>query len=220
MNLKRPLILVLLAAAFWLHRFPAANAETHAASPPAALSAKDLALVARIETYLNKLGALKARFLQVSSNGQRAEGVLYLSLPGNMRIEYDPPVPVLIVADGLWLWYFDKELEQVSQILTSSSPLGLFLEDKIDLRSGEIAITRVVKRGGTIQLDLKKTGEDANGTLSLVFSNRPLTLKKWIVSDPQGVLTSVTLSSIRTGVALKPDLFEFVPPKFEGEEAN
>ncbi len=215
MNLKRLLILVLLAAAFWLSHAPTAEAETNPA-----LSAEDLALVARIETYLNRLGAMKARFLQVSSNGQQAEGDLYLSLPGNMRIEYDPPVPVLIVADGLWLWYFDKELEQVSQILTSSSPLGLFLEDKIDLGSDKIAITRLVKRAETIRLDLKGTGEDENGMLSLVFSDRPLTLKKWIVTDPQGVLTSVTLSSIRTGIPLRPGLFEFVPPKFEGEEAN
>ncbi len=213
MNLKRPLATVLLAAALWLSYLP-----TAAAFP--SLSSKDMALVARIETYLNTLGTLKARFLQVSSNGQQAEGNLYLSLPGNMRVEYDPPTPILIVADGLWLWYFDKELEQVSQILTSSSPLGLFLEDKINLGSDKVSITGVEKRGNTIRLDIKKPGEDENGSLSLVFSDRPLALKKWTVTDPQGILTSITLSSVRTGIPLKPGLFEFVPPKFEGTEAN
>ncbi len=216
MNFKRPLTVFLLATVLWMYHFPAAKAEISAP----ALSGEGLALVARIETYLNKLGTMKARFLQVSSNGQQAEGDLYLSLPGNMRIEYDPPVPVLIVADGLWLWYFDKELEQVSQILASSSPLGLFLEDKIDLESDEISITGLVKRAGTIRLDIKKIDEDANGSLSLVFSDRPLALKKWTVTDPQGIVTSVTLSSVRTGIALKPSLFEFVAPKFEGTETN
>jgi len=47
-----------------------------------------------------------------------------------------------------------------------------------------------------------------------VLADRPLELKKWMVTDAQGVTTTVSLLDARTGIAIDPKLFEFVDPNF------
>src|SRR3546814_7064037 len=79
-----------------------------------ALSPDDVAAVARVERYLNDIQTLQGRFVQVSSNGAYAEGDIYLDRPGHLRFDYDPPSPVLIIANGLSLLYYDEELKEAT----------------------------------------------------------------------------------------------------------
>ena len=65
------------------------------------LNAEDLADIAAAQAYLNEIHTLKARFLQVSGNGAQAEGSAYLSRPGRLRLDYDPPSPLLVVAESM-----------------------------------------------------------------------------------------------------------------------
>ena len=58
------------------------------------------AALQRVEDYLNSISTLNARFQQVDSNNKRASGRIYIQKPGKLRFEYDPPTPVLIVANG------------------------------------------------------------------------------------------------------------------------
>src|SRR5262249_37609976 len=100
MKLLRPSrreFLVAFAAAPLVATVPA-----FAADPPPApsLSAADKADIARVEAYLNALRTMQAHFLQVAENGATAQGQFYLSRPGKLRLEYDPPVPILMISEG------------------------------------------------------------------------------------------------------------------------
>ncbi len=172
----------------------------------AALNDADRATAKRIEGYLNELMTLKARFLQASSTGQYAEGTFYLSRPGKMRIEYDPPVKFLIVADGTWLMYLDKELDQLTHLPLGSTPADILVQEDISLFSGDLVVTKVERAPGVIGVTIGRKDEDG-GHLTLVFADKPLELKKWIVVDPQGVKTSVSLLSARRDVSFDPKLF-------------
>ena len=182
------------------------------AGAAAGLSASDKADVARVEDYLNTMTTLQARFLQVASNGAYAEGSIYISRPGKLRIEYDPPVPVLMVSAGSWLIYYDKELEQVSYLGIDSTPAGYFVSEKIDL-GGEITVTGFERRRGALRLSLVKTDDPLEGSITLVFRDRPLALKKWVVTDAQGIETTVSLVGVRSGLDLNPELFRFADPR-------
>ena len=46
----------------------------------------------------------------------------------------------------------------------------------------------------------------------LIFSDKPLALRKWEITDPQGVRTSVSLADVRRGLKLDPQLFQFKDP--------
>lgn len=184
-----------------------------AAPEPTRLLASDQALVGRIEAYFNGVRTMRARFLQSASTGQMAEGTVALQRPGRMRIEYDPPVPVLIVADGTWLIYHDRGLNQISYLPLGQTPAGILVEDKIDLDGGGLTIVDFSRAAGVVRITVVRTQSPADGSLTLAFSESPLELRQWRVVDAQGVATTVSLSDIETGMKLDPELFRFVDPR-------
>lgn len=198
----------LALAGVLLATLPAVAQQPRAAK----LTAEDKAEIGRIEDYLNGLKTLESRFLQVTSTGEYSEGKLHLDRPGRLRIEYDPPVPVLIVANRGLLTYFDKELQQVSHVPLSSTPAGILVRDKIALLSDEFVITGIERESQAVRLSLVRASDPQEGSLALVLADRPLELKKWMVTDAQGVTTTVSLLDARTGIAIDPKLFEFSDP--------
>ncbi|MEE8393897.1 MAG: outer membrane lipoprotein carrier protein LolA [Rhodospirillales bacterium] len=183
-----------------------------AAPSPADLSKAERETVSRIEAYLNRLETMQSRFLQISSDGAYSEGDIFLSRPGKMRIEYDPPMPVLIIADGRQLIYFDRKLNQVSYIGLDSSPAGILLGENVSFLSGDLTITRFERGANSVRLSLVRNEDPQEGELTLVFSDNPLALKKWIVTDGQGIVTTITLMGVRFGAPLNPELFHFKRP--------
>jgi len=195
----------------------AADAQTAAqtaqeTAKPVPLTDAQRAELGRVEDYLNGLETLQARFIQVSQRGQVAEGDLYLQRPGRVRFEYDPPVPILIVSSGPVLYYFDKELEQTTQVFVRTTPVGILVAEKLSF-ADDVTVSHFVKRAGAIRITVQRTGDPEEGAITLVFSDRPLRLRQWVVLDAQGRQTSVTLTNVRTGLPLDPSLFRFDVPE-------
>jgi len=180
------------------------------ASDPYIMNAADKADVARVEAYLNSIGTMQARFVQVSSTGDMAEGEFFLSRPGDLRIDYDPPVPVLIVTSGLFLVYVDEELEQSTHIPISSTPVGVLVDDIIKLSGGDLQIIGVDRGSSTLRVGLAQTEDPYAGTITLAFSDAPLTLRQWTVRDSQGVVTDFALLNPRFDIDIDPEKFRYV----------
>src|SRR6056300_1054064 len=87
-----------------------------------ALTDAEKAAVEKAENYLNGINTLQARFLQSNPDGGTLEGDLFISRPGKMRLVYDPPTPMLMVADGVFLIYVDTELNDASHIGLEDTP--------------------------------------------------------------------------------------------------
>ena len=179
---------------------------------PANLTPEDRADVLRIEEYLNRIKTMQARFLQVSSDGDYSEGNLYFFKPGKMRLEYDAPKQVLIVSDGVNLAYIDKELKQVSYFKLASTQASVLLKEVISFSAGDTIITAFERGPGVLRLTLIKADDPLEGNITLIFSDRPLGLKKWVVTDAQGIVTNVSLLGPRFGATLDPKLFDYRPP--------
>ena len=203
--------------AFLLVAVWAALAGAAAAPAGPALSEADRADIARMEAYFNTLKTIQARFMQMSSEGSYAEGNFYLSRPGRMRIEYDPPVPVLIVSNKQTLVYYDKDLEQISYMGLDSTPAGILVGAEVSF-SGKISVTGFERGANTLRVTLVQTEDPLAGSITLVVSDNPMVLRKWTVTDAQGVVTNVSLLGTRFGVALDPELFRFKKPWIEKQE--
>lgn len=203
--------------------------RTLLALPPALLAAPALAQraappvraaeITRAEAYLNSLTTLRARFLQVAENGAAAEGTALIWRPGRMRFDYDPPEPTLIVAWEGQVMHYDRELNSPSIVPASQTPLAVLLRPRIAL-SGDVAVGEVERTGGFLRLTLRRTGAEAEGSLTLVLAENPLALRQWQVVDAQRARTTVTLSQVETGVTLDPRLFAFNDPRFLEWEAE
>lgn len=173
----------------------------------------------KAENYLSRIRSMKARFLQTSSAGGYAEGTVAILRPGRMRLEYDPPVEILIVADGRWLIYVDEELDQVSHLGLSSTPAGILLRNDVSFTDSDVTVTEVRRDAGVVEIDLVMTDDPAAGMLTLVFTENPFELRQWRVVDAQGVETTVSLHDVRTGIPLDRSQFRYtVRPTTEGME--
>ena len=178
------------------------------AAPPvaAALTPQDQADLKRIETYLDNIKTLQALFQQTNPDGSTAEGELYLSRPGKMRFEYQPPVQMLMVSDGNYVAVNDLELKSVQFFPVESTPAWFLLREAIKL-SGDVTVTRFERGPKSLRVTCVQTKDPNNGAITLVFQDDPLVLKQWIVLDPQHRLTTVALLDPREGVQLKPEMF-------------
>jgi outer membrane lipoprotein-sorting protein len=171
----------------------------------------DVKTLSEIESYLEGMRTASARFVQIGPSGELSRGNFYLRRPGRLRFEYDPPTPLLIVADGIWLVLYDRELEQVSRFPLYETPLGVLVADKVDLQQ-DTEVMRVDRQTGLVRVQLRDRDRPEDGWLSIAFSEPPLTLRQWHVRDSQGGITNVALMDIKTDVDLDPELFVFVDP--------
>jgi outer membrane lipoprotein-sorting protein len=186
--------------------------------PPAAAAIRDADAarsedVAQIESYLNGLRSLRADFVQINPDGGTATGKLYYERPDKMRLDYDPPSQLLIIANGLTLVYQDRRLKQVSRMFTGQTPLGFLLEDEIRL-DGDVTLTDLERRGGELRVTLVQTDEPTQGSITLAFAEQPFELRRWTVIDPQGYGTHVVLERLETDVRLDRELFVLRRPDF------
>lgn len=163
----------------------------------------------RISTYLDGLKTLKADFIQIDPDGTIDQGTFYLSRPGRLRFEYRPPNPTLVVANDGNVWVKNTKLNTVDRYSLSDTPLGLLLEKGVDLKRNR-AIIGVEDENGVITLHARSSTNRVQGNITLVFASADLELRQWTVKDNQGLLTTVALRNVQTGMALPDSLF--TPP--------
>jgi outer membrane lipoprotein-sorting protein len=164
--------------------------------------------ISRIEAYFNDLESVRADFVQINPDGRTVTGEFYYDRPDKMRLDYNPPSEILIIANGWNLVYQDRRLQQVNYLYTSQTPLEFLLEDEVRL-SGDVTVTAVDRRAGELLVTLVQTDEPAEGAITLAFSEQPLELRRWTVVDPQGNVTHVILENMQTDVDLDEQLFSF-----------
>lgn len=189
-----------------------------AAPKPADQTPQDRADIARIETYLNGLHVLTARFLQVGPDGAITQGKAWLDRPGRMRFEYDKPSPFLMVAGFGSFVFHDAELNQTTSVPLAVTPLGILLADRVEL-AGSVTVTAIDRQPGQISVTVTRTSSPEDGSLSLVFADNPLALRQWVVTDAQREETRVSLFNIEPAVGHFPaDLFQFQDPRTRPRE--
>ncbi len=209
----RALLLAALVAASGLCAAP----PVAVAAEPVALSPDQSAAVRRAVRYLNDISTLTARFIQISSNGAYAEGDVIIQRPGKMRFEYDPPHPVLIIANGLSLLFYDREIKQASFLPLWETPLWFLIRKEVTLSEG-IVVSAVEQSPGALRITITDKDLSETGSVTLVFSDRPLALKKWEITDAQGILTQVSLINPRYGIEVDPLAFDYGDLEIQGRE--
>jgi outer membrane lipoprotein-sorting protein len=186
-------------------------AAAHAAPAELQLNPQDTLVLQRVAAYLNGIHTMAARFSQLAGNGQQSNGIMYISRPGRMRFEYDPPNPITLIADTFYVYYWDKDLHQMQQVGLKSTPAWFFLRDPINFTADSI-VTGFERADNQIQISVVERASPDSGSLTMVFTENPLALRQWTVVDQQGKTTTVTLSDLQYGVALDPKLFQYNDP--------
>jgi len=177
------------------------------------------ATVESLKALLNQTSTAKSRFAQVvlDKNArmlQQATGTMEFSRPGRFRWEYNKPYEQSIVGDGLRLWIYDKDLNQVTvrklDRALGASPAALLagsneIEKNYSLRS-------VGAEGGLDWLEaVPKAQDTAFERIRLGFGKTGLEAME--LKDQFGQKTVIKFSDLERNVKLSPDTFKFTPPK-------
>ncbi len=178
-----------------------ARADTRSAS----LTAEDRADLDRVSAYLSNLTDMQGNFLQVGPDGSLAEGKFYLRRPGRLRFEYTPPEQMLVVADGTWVAVKDG-FSATQRYPIGATPLGILLERHVDL-ANEVNVLAVEHQPGALRIKLADKSGNAPGDITLVFDEPALQLRQWVVTDAQGLQTTLALRNIQTGLRADNALF-------------
>ncbi|MBU6234275.1 MAG: outer membrane lipoprotein carrier protein LolA [Alphaproteobacteria bacterium] len=177
---------------------------------PAAAFAKD-ARVIKAEQWLGALKTGQARFEQLGYDGTRLTGNFYISRPGRLRFEYDPPVKDFIVADGVFLHFYDATQNQTSTAPTGTTLADFLLRKNASLE-GDLKVLNVRTKNGLVHITVAQTADPSAGQVDLRFTEEPFALKSWKIIDGQGLATEITLANLKLGVPVAPALFVYKDP--------
>lgn len=176
-------------------------------------------VVTQVEAYLNGMETLSAEFLQVAPDGSLSTGKFYLKKPGRMRWQYNPPTPLLMVADGEYFIIYDFELEEITHVDLDDTIMSFLARKPLKLAS-PVVVEEAVAEPGVLRVCLRKEKEKDGGTLTLIFDRQPLQLRQMVIEDAVQKTTQVTLENLQTGGTLDDELFRFTDPNFGRRKRN
>ncbi len=169
--------------------------------------------IERAEKYLQDLKTAQARFVQTTHNGTQLVGTFYLSRPGKLRFEYDAPMEDFVVADGMFIFFYDAELEEQTNAPIKATMANFFLRKNLSF-SDDLMVEGAKFGGGLLQVRVVQADDPDAGSITFAFSEKPFELKKWRIIDPQGMITEIELFHLKRGMEHPSKLFRYVDPKF------
>lgn len=154
--------------------------------------------LSELSDYLNGIGTAEASFTQISEDGAIATGTLYLHRPGRMRFEYDED-DLLVMAGGGQVAIFDgRANSRPEQYPLRRTPLNLILGRNIDLDQSSMILSHEEDESAT-RVVAQDPEDPEIGTIELVFTDDPVELRQWVVTDATEFRTTVILGGLEEG---------------------
>ena len=161
-----------------------------------------------IERYIETLSSVKGQFEQRNADQSKSKGTFYLSRPGRMRFEYDPPYENLIQVWAGAVYIYDSKGDATPQVYPlSRTPLSQLLKKNINLQGSKSVISHVEKNGSTI-VSTHDPKSPQVGQIHFVFSPNPMRLTQWIITNEAGENTYFVVKSMQNVKSLPRSLFE------------
>jgi len=173
----------------------------------------------RLDFFFQNVVTLKGSFTQTVTDEegavvQEAAGSMKLLRPGRFRWDYETPFNQVIVADGQFVWIYDKELAQASvrkmgQAL-GSTPIMLLSENRPldedftiieETSDGDMDWVEIVPKMKDTDFRRIRFGLDSEG------------LKRMVLHDQFGQRTVIRFSNMAVNQQIPASAFRFeVPP--------
>ena len=186
---------------------PASQAITRAAPPPNVSNLDAAAIIQKANAYFNSVRTMSADFSQIGADGRQTTGKFYLQKPGRLRFVYDPPSPLEIIADGRSVAVRNRKAAKQDLYFIGQTPLKFLLNNQIDLaRDTKILEAKAGPEQTYVRIEDKATF-GGTSRIQLYFDTKTFALTRWVVLDPQGYETKVSLAKV--DLQAKPDPAHF-----------
>ena len=142
--------------------------------------------LSNLSTYLESIKKVSGSFTQFNSDKTVSTGRIFLFRPGRMRMEYKTPDNSLVIVGGSQIAVFDSKSNTYPKVFPlRKTPLKILLEKKINLKAQGIVIKHEKVEDSTVLL-LKDPKLSSYGSLKLIFTDHPVTLKQWVITNEMG----------------------------------
>lgn len=158
------------------------------------------------EKYLNSITGLAGTFVQ-TANGAQERGTFSMLRPGRVRLDYDD-MPIQLISDGNDLYFFDRSLDQITTVPLTSTPAGILIRKKIDLKNADINVMETNATDNTFSLKMNLRGQEGIGNMTVVFDKNPVKLNSWTVVDATGAKTDVAFYDLKPKTDFGSDYFQ------------
>jgi outer membrane lipoprotein-sorting protein len=150
----------------------------------------------KISDYINGLTTLQANFEQINSDGSIDRGKLYIRRPGRMRLEYTAPNNALVIAGAGSVAIFDDKSKNGPTLFPlKKTPLNLLLKKNVDLYKNEM-ITKHTANNENTFIVAKDPKRKSQGSIKMVFSNSPVSLQGWTITNQSNQKTKIILDKL------------------------
>jgi outer membrane lipoprotein-sorting protein len=112
-----------------------------------------------------------------------------------------------IIADGKSVALRDRKLATQDLYALSQTPLKFLVADRIDLRRDVTIKSARLEAGFYTVIIEDRSTFGGTSRITLTFDPKVTALRRWVVTDPQGYDTTVTLSNLVTSKPLDDKLF-------------
>ena len=150
----------------------------------------------KISDYINGLTTLQADFEQINSDGSIDRGKLYIRRPGRMRLEYTAPNNALVIASAGSVAIFDDKSKNGPTLFPlKKTPLNLLLKKNVDLSKNEMITEHTANNENTF-IVAKDPKRKSQGSIKMVFSNSPVSLQGWTITNQSNQKTKIILDKL------------------------
>lgn len=163
-------------------------------------------IIDRINAEAARVDTAAGRFTQYNSDGSISSGAYYFKRPGKVRMEYDPPVDVLIVSDGVTIYQEERQLESADRLPIAGSPLRAVLGSE-PISQSVFDVVAVARSPDLISVSITDKNGEFQELITLKFTTQDHTLIGWSSTSPEGAETRVKLDPDTSVVDLSPRLF-------------
>ena len=193
-----------------------------------------------LDRYLKNLETLRVRFLQTVADAHGAEvsrstGTLIVERPGKFRWDIHPQSTAqgssagqsatpaqagspesgqLMVSDGRNLWYFDRDLQQVTvrpMTAALSATPAMLLSGTVDVRQ-HFTETSAGTRDGLEWVYVEPRSTEADFKSALFGFDAKGTLQRMILEDKLGQIVTILFQDVEVNVPVQASELTFTPP--------
>ena len=160
---------------------------------------------------LAQIAKLSADLDQRNPNGTRLTAKLYLERPGKMRLIYNKPSKIEIIATNGRLIYYDGQRDHSQSMALESSPVAFLLTGALHQ---QVKVVKIIRYPQSTVLVVSSKKDPNSGTIELTFNNavaqkkHSCSLLGWCMKDAYGKATTITLVNVKKNGPMPKGAFE------------
>lgn len=188
-----------------------------AASIERELTPEEITAVNEISAYNSEISSMAGRFIQVDSQGNRAEGVFFLTRPDQIRFKYAPPSRQEILSVGKGFYVVDRKEKTKVAYPQDKIPLRQFLTDRVDLLNTNIS--EIILTDTLLAVSIVDDTEIGRIEITLIFDLETKDLTQWTLTEPNGNDLTFSIYDVIKNAEI-PSSYYYIDPTYSSGQSR